>query len=211
MITYLIVAALGGALVGLAVYFLGSIRGIPLFLAVGGITGVAIGAFMQFYLRTVSLTEIRIAVPQLSQLTFVVNSDDKHTAWELFIEVATRVSTQPLGQGDGFLREALNSLYQLFGQTREILKTSRPTRAARAKTVEYLALTMLNRELRPFLAKWHVRLTRFEGSGEKDESLWVENPAFREELEEMRERMLEYAFAFARLAGVSDPRSLVER
>lgn len=206
----LVLAAITGALVGLFAYFLGSLDGYPVFLIVGAIAGIALAGLMQLYVRTVSLAEITVSVPQLSQLTFVVNKDDKQTAWELFIEVATRVSTQPLEPGDGFLRESLNSLYQLFGQTRDILKRAQPTKIKRAKTVEYLALAMLNRELRPFLSKWHLRLSRFEAAGATDEAAWPENSQFRVELEMMRERLVEFALAFATLAGVPDPHTLVE-
>ncbi|MGH3907732.1 MAG: hypothetical protein ACRDTE_26670 [Pseudonocardiaceae bacterium] len=103
-IARLALAAITGALVGLFAYFLGGLDGYLLFLIVGVVAGVAIGGLIQLYMRTVRLTEITVTVPQLSQLTFVVNNDDKQTAWELFIEVATRVSTQPLAQDDGFLR-----------------------------------------------------------------------------------------------------------
>ncbi|MGH8601561.1 MAG: hypothetical protein ACREXR_01890 [Gammaproteobacteria bacterium] len=209
-IARLILAAIIGALIGLFAHFLRGINGYPLFIIIGAIAGVAIGSLIQLYLRTVRLTEITVTVPQLSQLTFAVNKDDKQTAWELFIEVATRVSTQPLGQNEGFLREALNSLYQLFGQTREILKKAQPTKVKRVKTVEYLALSMLNRELRPFLSKWHLRLSRFETSGGADEASWPENDQFRAELEMMRKRLLEFALAFARLAGVPEPQALVQ-
>lgn len=209
LVARLILAAVTGALFGLFAYFLGGLNGYPFFLIVGAIAGLALAGLIQLYVRTVSLTEITVSVPQLSQLTFVVNKDDKQTAWELFIEVATRVSTQPLGPDDGFLREALNSLYQLFGQTRDILKRAQPTKIKRAKTVEYLALAMLNQELRPFLSKWHLRLSRFEASGGADETTWPENAQFRAELEMMRERLLEFALAFARLAGVPDPHTLV--
>ena len=151
----IILAAVSGALVGLLTYLLVGFKGYQLFLAVGGVAGIAIAVLMQVYVRTVSLTEIRVTVPQLSELTFVVNNDAKQTAWQLFIQVSTRVSTQPLGQDEGFLSEALDSLYELFGQIRDLLMKGQPTRAAHGKTVEYLALTMLNQELRPFLSKWH--------------------------------------------------------
>jgi hypothetical protein len=205
----IILAAAGGALVGLLTYLLAGFKGYQLFLAVGGITGIAIAALMQIYVRTVSLTEIRLTVPQLSELVFVVNNDAKQTAWQLFIQVSTRVSTQPLVQEEGFLREALDSLYELFGQIRDLLMKGQPTRAAQGKTVEYLALTMLNQELRPFLSKWHPRLTRFEQSGNGQEATWPQNSEFRGELESMRKRLLEFSLAFARLAGADDPQGLL--
>lgn len=205
----LAVAALCGALLGLLVYGLRDIEDRVLYLLVGALVAAAIAAVVELYRRHVDLTEVKISLPQVSQLTFVVDNDAKHTAWELFVEVTTRVSTQPLGAEEGFLREALNSLYSLFGRTRELLAKSRPTVGTGGNTVESLALAMLNRELRPFLSKWHPRLARFEQSGERDETTWEDNAAFREELEAMRRRLIEYAVSFAELAGVRDAPSMI--
>jgi hypothetical protein len=206
----LLLSGAAGALAGFLVFFLSGIQGYPLFLTVGVMCGIAIFGVTQFYAHSVNLTEVVVTVPQLSQMTFMVNNTSRQAAWEIFIEVATRVSTQPLGRDDGFLREALNSLYQLFGQTRSLLKSTQPGKFSHENTVEYLALTMLNRELRPFLSKWHPRLSRFEQDGSGDESEWVDGVEFREELENVRRRLLEFAFAFARLAGVPNPRALLE-
>lgn len=203
-------AAAAGASVGLFFYLLGDIGGFPRYALVGAAAGLGAAALIQLYMRSVSLTEIKVNVPQLSQLTFVVNNDAKKTAWELFVEVSTRVSTQPLGNEEGFLREALTSLYSLFGRARDLLAQSQPTtKVTGGKTVEYLALTMLNKELRPFLSKWHPLLTRFEQSKEQDETTWEHNAAFRAELEELRGRLVEFALSFARLAGVPEPQALV--
>lgn len=205
-----LLSGVGGALTGLLTYVLSTIQGYPLFIVVGLIGGISIFLLSYFYSRNVSLTEVVVTVPQVSQLTFMVNNTSRQTAWEIFIEVATRVSTQPLGREDGFLREALDSLYQLFGQTRSLLKNTQPSKVSHENSVEYLALTMLNRELRPFLSRWHPRLSRFEQDTAEGESEWSDGALFREELEGLRVQLLEFAFAFARLAGVPDPRSLLD-
>lgn len=202
-------AAVVGALIGWCVYLLRDVGEFVPYLLVGLVIGLGGALLTRLYVRSVSLTEIKVNVPQLSQLTFVVNNDARRTAWELFIEVATRISTQPLGDEEGFLREALNSLYSLFGRARELLAQSQPTKLTGGKTVEYLALTMLNRELRPFLSRWHPRLTRFEQSEDRDEAAWEHNATFRAELEKMRQRLVEFALSFARLAGVTDPEALM--
>jgi hypothetical protein len=204
------VAAACGATLGLLVYLLRGVGGFPLYVLAGVLAGVALAVLLHLYMQSVRLTEIKVNVPQLSQLTFVVNNDAKRTAWEVFVEVSTRVSTQPLGPEEGFLREALNSLYKLFGRTRDLLARSQPSKVTGGKTVEYLALTMLNNELRPFLSKWHPRLTRFEQEGGQDEASWADNATFRAELEQLRQHLVEFALSFARLAGVPDPESLVE-
>jgi hypothetical protein len=204
-----LLASLGGAALGVLAYLLRGVGGFPLYLLVGVLAGVVVAVLVHIYMRSVRLTEITVNVPQLSQLTFVVNNDAKRTAWEIFIEVSTRISTQPLGEDEGFLREALNSLYSLFGRTRDLLARAQPSKVSGGLTVEYLALTMLNNELRPFLSKWHPRLARFEQSGEGDETSWRDNSMCREELERLRQRLVEFALSFARLAGVPRPEALV--
>lgn len=49
------------------------------------------------------------------------NEARRWAAWALYIELKTRITTQALNDDQGLLREALNSLYSLFGSTREIL------------------------------------------------------------------------------------------
>ena len=118
----------------------------------------------------------------MSELKFVVNNDARLVAWRLYIETVTRVSTQPLADQEGFIREALTSLYGLFVTTRDALKASRPSAPVPGgQTVEHLAVTMLNHEFRPFLSKWHPRLREFERTHpDSQESAWPENkPAVR--------------------------------
>lgn len=65
----------------------------------------------------------------------------------------------------GLVREALNSLYSLFGTTRGVLKAAGPDVGASRDSVGGIALAqpaagiaVLNNGLRPFLAKWHPLL-----------------------------------------------------
>ncbi len=157
------------------------------------------------------MTELTITVPQVSQLTFVVNNESRLVAWQLYIETVTRVATQPLSDDDGFLREALTSLYGLFAIARDILKASRPSiSAAGDQTVEHLAVTMLNCNLRPFLSKWHPRLREFEQAHpDGREAAWPDNNSCRNELIQVQEHLVAYALAFARLAGVRDAKEAI--
>ena len=47
---------------------------------------------------------------------------DRALAWEVLIELRTRISTQPLHFLDGDEATALDSLYQLFQIVRDVLK-----------------------------------------------------------------------------------------
>src|SRR4030095_10103777 len=110
--------------------------------------------------ETLTLAEMTLTVPEFAEMKFAVNSEYRRVAWKLFVETLTRVATQPLQHQTGFLREAMTSLYNLFTHTRELLKNMHPSKPTSEITVEVFAVNMLNREIRPFLSKWHVQLTQ---------------------------------------------------
>lgn len=205
------VAGVIGAVVGLVTFTVAQITGRNLYIIIGALAGALAVFMLQQYLRTAQLAEIKINVPQISELTFVVNNDARQVAWKLYVEVITRISTQPLADDEGRIREALTSMYGLFATTRETLKASRPSvPVSGAQTVELLAVTMLNQELRPFLSKWHPRLSEFERAHPNGrESAWRHNEECRNELRSIQARLVEFALNFARLAGVRDAEKTV--
>ncbi|MFI6649885.1 hypothetical protein ACIBI8_20000 [Streptomyces sp. NPDC050529] len=184
-----------------------------LFAVTGAVVAVVAILASGRYGRAARLTEVKVTIPQLSELTFAVNNDSRQVAWHMFVETVTRVSTQPLVGDEGIVREALTSMYGLFATTRETLKATRPSPAVPSgQTVEYLAITMLNRELRPFLSKWHPRLGEFEQAHPHgSESAWTDNEACRAELQRVQHHIHGYASAFARLAGVREAEAMIGR
>jgi hypothetical protein len=58
--------------------------------------------------------------------TWEPNDDERRAAWELHVELVTRIATVPLEPGAGLQREALTSLYSLFPTTRDILRRYGP-------------------------------------------------------------------------------------
>ena len=80
-----------------------------------------------------------------------LDNPDRDAAWELYVELLTRITTQPLPQEHGDETTALKSVHALFGLTRDIIK--KHGRAAQKFTV--LAIVVLNQIVRPFTAKWH--------------------------------------------------------
>src|SRR5690606_1213500 len=163
-----------GAGVGVAFYYARQLQGVGLFVLTGAVAGAVAAVVEHGYRQNAQLTEVVVTVPQLSELRFVVTKDTKKVAWKLFVETVTRVSTQPLADGTGLLREAMTSLYGLFQVVRETLKETLPSPVqGRAPTVEQLAITMLNLELRPFLSRWHPELQRWEQANpDADEWSW---------------------------------------
>ena len=94
------------------------------------------------------------------------DEEERKAAWEMYVELITRISVQELQPGEGLLGEALASLYTLFGTTRDILRRYGPGVAAPKKGSDLsfgiIAVRVLNEALRPLLAKWHPELAHHE-------------------------------------------------
>ena len=208
----LLVGAVAGAAAGALAFGATRLSEPVLWTGLGALIGGCAPFLSRRFRGAVRITEVTVHVPQFSDLKFVVDDEAKLVAWRLYVEVSTRISTQPLASDDGLVREALSSLYHLFASTRETLKASRPsTRMAPDEpSVEHLAMAMLNRELRPFLSRWHPRLKEYElAQPGAPESAWPFNARCRAELAQVSINTLEYAFAFASLSGVRDPEAVL--
>jgi hypothetical protein len=142
------------------------------------------------------------------------DENERDAAWKMYVELITRISVVELREGEGLLREALNSLYSLFGVTREILKEHGPTVAKPGGDGDVsfgaLAVTILNSALRPFMARWHPALEEYE-AGRPDgvsrrvwEDKWSDGPAMRAELEQVRTSLVGYAKALGEVCGAED-------
>lgn len=210
--TRLLAGVLAGAVAGFAIYGAGKLTGPGLFAVAGAAGGVVAAIVIQFYGPGVRLTDIKVTVPQFSELHFAVTRDSQQVAWKLFVESVTRISTQSLEGGSGFVREALTSLYGLFGITREVLKQAQPSvKTGRDPTVEHLAISMLNNELRPFLSRWHPALQRWETQHPDDaESDWPHEQECRAELAAMQQRLEQYVLGFGRIAGLPNTREVMK-
>ena len=98
--------------------------------------------------------------------TWEPDDSERKAAWEMYVELVTRIAVAELGPDEGLLREALNSLYSLFATTRNILREYGPGIAQPKGDGElsfgYLAVAVLNTVLRPLLTKWHPLLKDYE-------------------------------------------------
>ncbi|MCB0540606.1 MAG: hypothetical protein KDE33_24025, partial [Bacteroidetes bacterium] len=56
-----------------------------------------------------------------------VDEQQRQAAWDIYVELVTRVTVQELKEDEGLLREALTSFYSLFQTTRDILKKYGPS------------------------------------------------------------------------------------
>ncbi|WP_149265088.1 hypothetical protein [Actinomadura sp. K4S16] len=159
---------------------------------------------------------VKITIPLLGEIGGEWEPDDaeRRAAWELYVELVTRVSVVPLREDEGSAREALNSMYVLFATVRDILKRYGPEVAPPGARNEVsfgnLAITVLNRAVRPVLNKWHPRLTAWESSAPvgcstvEHENTWQEIIALRADLESLRLVLLELAQVLGNVAGAAD-------
>jgi transcriptional regulator with XRE-family HTH domain len=141
------------------------------------------------------------------------NDEEKQAAWEIYVELITRIPIAPLGHDEGILREALSSLYSLFPITRTILRSHSPAIAQRHtgnnRSLSYLVVGMLNTTLRPLLAKWHPLLKAYEETRPDNisvtqyEQQWERYTELREEINKVRTGLTAYAHVFAQIAEIS--------
>jgi hypothetical protein len=72
--------------------------------------------------------QVQLTIPFVGEISGSWEPDDaeQQAAWELYVELVTRIAVVPLHPGQGLLREALDSLYSLFPTTRDILRRHGP-------------------------------------------------------------------------------------
>jgi hypothetical protein len=124
---------------------------------------------------------------------FKPSDPDRHAAWELYVELLTRVTTQSLPAEHGDDTTALDSIFTIFPLTREILRKHGPS-----NEFAKLAIPVLNQIIRPFTAKWH-KLSL--GGAFADTEKCHE---FRTELSTLQPQLRHYTQALAAMAGVED-------
>jgi hypothetical protein len=162
------------------------------------------------------LTELSVGinVPGFLKLEGKWRPDEveRTAAWEMYVELITRVALNARGPQEGSVRDALDSLYSLFGTTREILRRHGPG-VARRKIGEqlsfgHLAVAVLG-ALRPFLTRWNAQLRSYEAlsppgvSATVHELNWPLRGAFEAELGQLQRVLGGYAALLAEAAGVA--------
>ena len=119
---------------------------------------------------------------------------NKDAAWAMYVQMITRITTQPLPDEHGDEQTALSSVHSLFETTRSILTEY----GRESPEFSKLAVVILNQKVRPFTAKWHVPSINgaFEEAEKCDE--------FRKDLADLQVILRGYMQALAALAGIED-------
>ncbi|MGW7414912.1 hypothetical protein [Streptomyces sp. NPDC054863] len=148
------------------------------------------------------------------------SESERMAAFDIQIELVTRIGIQELAPGTGSLREALTSLHGLFPFVHDTLRrysigptgatTGTPTGTTAGTDtphVRAVALRLLDDTLRPFTTTWHPRLTVYEASRPAStapldhEAAWPEAHRMRIELTELRTPLLAVAEELAAISG----------
>ncbi len=142
------------------------------------------------------MTSLKIS-PPFMELEWQPKDKDKDAAWEMYIELLTRITTQSLAEKDGDEKTALASIFSIFGTTRQIIKTHGRSCSEFTK----IAIIILNQKIRPFTAKWHkVSLENgFDGHGKEKVCR-----KFRKDLTGLQKILIIYTQMLGEMAGVEE-------
>lgn len=145
------------------------------------------------WLEQWDMTSLKVKTPFLD-LEWKPQDEDKAAAWELYVELLTRITTQPLADNHGDEQAALTSVYSIFPTTRDVMKRNG------RHCVEFtkIAILVLNQKIRPFTAKWHRLASEgaFSDEGKCEE--------FRAELDTLQKILKVYTQMLSDMAGVED-------
>ena len=107
-------------------------------------------------------------------ITLKPNYKDLQIAYALWVELSTRKIGLPLDFENDVIVEVLDSWYEFFRITRELLKQvpiSRVHANKETRTMVNIAIEVLNQGMRPFLTKWQARFRKwYLEELEKDEN-----------------------------------------
>lgn len=112
----------------------------------------------------------------------------------MYIELLTRITTQPLADEHGDENTALESIYNLFSLTWEVIKRNG------RHCIEFtrIALMILKQKIRRLTARWHK--LSLEGAFDDDTQCKI----FRVELKELQKTLQVYNLLLADMAGIED-------
>ena len=122
----------------------------------------------------------------------------KKAAWSMYVEMVTRVITQPLPPKHGDEKAALKSVFSLFETTRKILNKYGPD----CSEFSEVAFAVLNQKVRPFTAKWHRK--KLKGAFKSK----AKCAKFHEDLAALQKVLSAWTVVLAEMAGVEDTTNL---
>lgn len=137
-----------------------------------------------------SFADVLELPPKVREQTWEPSAADRKQAWELFTELRTRITTQPLHYTEGDEPAALKSVADLFAVSRELIRKGGPE----ARHFATLVTFFLNKVVRPFTAKWHKDSLKGNLANEDVRH------EFREKLTDLQDKVRLFGTVLGRLA-----------
>jgi hypothetical protein len=139
---------------------------------------------------------------------------ERRAAWDMYVEIVTRLPVAYVKPEMGSLRISLSALYKLFDVTRDILRKYGPSvarpRVEGQLSFGYLSIKVLDLILRPFMIKWHPLLAEYERARKRSDSpqdhekKWARYEEFNKAMNEVRETMMQYVRLLALASEVPE-------
>jgi hypothetical protein len=126
------------------------------------------------------------------------NEAEQAGAWDLLVELVTRISVVGLKEDEGRLDAALASYAAIFGAARGALQRHGPSVAAQRRgelSFAIIVAHLLNRVMRPVTGWWHPRVAQLDAEQETK---------LRGTLAELSRLVTEYAKVFAEACDAKD-------
>jgi len=146
------------------------------------------------------MRSLKIKLPIL-EMDWAPQETDKNAAWDMYVELLTRITTQSLPDDKGIEQAALDSVHKLFEITRSVLKANGRDCIGFAR----IAIVILNQIIRPFTAKWH----KLSEQGAFDDV--TSKQLFRKELILLQEELIKYTKMLSEIADVEDLTEITEK
>src|SRR5260370_14059630 len=207
LIKRIVAGGMAGGVLGTAVNWIVGYQSSVKWVVLSGATGIVVGLLWPVGRSVVIRLRIedwRLEQVEIQGLKFISSGMQRRVAWNLFVQISTRIATQPMPEDSGDDGVALTSLYELFQLTRKTISEMEPTPTATGETVETYALDMLNSDLRPFLSKWHPRWDSFLKSRVTSDTNWSMHTEFRVDLRQLQQQITKRARGLAEIAGVKN-------
>ncbi len=133
---------------------------------------------------------------------------DRALAWDIYVELQTRITTQKLTENDGDEQTALKSVATIFDTARAQIRAH----GIASANVATLLTKYLNQEIRPFTTIWHSHSIEGRLSRANKNNLCKE---FRQDLVKLQPALVRLAQILSETAGASisgtDHSAFIER
>lgn len=120
---------------------------------------------------------VSVGLPfNLGSRTYDTTPRDRIVAWRLYVQLATRKAALPFDENYDLISEVYDSLFALFGVTRELLLELPPHEFEREEGVAALLLRVTNDGLRPHLTRWQSDFRRWWDEAIKTDENLMKSP-----------------------------------